>query len=287
MKHKLIFTLIAVFAAAAVVMSLAPAPDGGLPKKEKPSGNFGKGGNSGQQRPGGNSSSGSRGGGSSHPTPPPAPAEIPEIEMIYVAGGTFNMGADDSDAYDREKPVHSVTVSGFSIGKYEVTQRLWKAVMGTNPSYNKGDNLPVENVSWNQVQEFIRKLNAMTGKHYRLPTEAEWEFAARGGNRSQGYIYSGSSNLSSVAWYYDNSGRKTHPVGTKAPNELGIYDMSGNVWEWTSDIWCTDYKSPRTGSYRVFRGGGWFIIARYCRVSDRGSNAPDYCDYDLGFRLAQ
>ena len=212
---------------------------------------------------------------------------IPEIEMVYVAGGTFNMGLDDSDAYDEEKPVHSVIVSSFSIGKYEVTQKLWKAVMGTNPSYFKGDNLPVENVSWYQVQEFIRKLNAMTGKHYRLPTEAEWEFAARGGNRSQGYIYSGSSNLSSVAWYYDNSGRKTHPVGTKAPNELGIYDMSGNVWEWTSDIWCTDYKSPRTGSNRVSRGGSWFHNAWYCRVSFRYGDAPDDCSSNLGFRLAQ
>ena len=207
--------------------------------------------------------------------------------MIYVAGGTFNMGADDSDAYDSEKPVHSVTVSSFSIGKYEVTQKLWKAVMGTNPSYFKGDNLPVENVSWYQVQEFIRKLNAKTGKHYRLPTEAEWEFAARGGNRSRGYKYAGSNDIGTVAWYGSNSGDKTHPVGVKAPNELGIYDMSGNVWEWTSDIWCTDYKSPRTGSFRVFCGGGWYFSARYCRVSYRSYNTPDNYYAHLGFRLAQ
>ena len=207
--------------------------------------------------------------------------------MIYVAGGTFNMGADDSDAYDSEKPVHSVTVSSFSIGKYEVTQKLWKAVMGTNPSYFKGDNLPVENVSWNDVQEFIRKLNAKTGKHYRLPTEAEWEFAARGGNRSRGYKYAGSNDIGTVAWYGSNSGDKTHPVGAKAPNELGIYDMSGNVWEWTSDIWCTDYKSPRTGSYRVYRGGGWDYSARDCRVSYRHDGTPGSCNGSLGFRLAQ
>ena len=178
-------------------------------------------------------------------------------------------------------------MSSFSIGKYEVTQKLWKAVMGTNPSYFKGDNLPVENVGWYQVREFIRKLNAKTGKHYRLPTEAEWEFAARGGNRSRGYKYAGSNDIGTVAWYGSNSGDKTHPVGTKAPNELGIYDMSGTVWEWTSDIWCTDYNSPRTGSSRVNRGGSWFDNAWFCRVSNRSFDTPDYCGSILGFRLAQ
>ena len=156
------------------------------------------------------------------------------FEMVRVEGGTFRMGAtseQEADDWDREKPVHSVTLSSYYIGKTEVTQALWKAVMGSNPSYFKSDNQPVENVSWNDCHEFIRKLNALTGQNFRLPTEAEWEFACRGGNNSRGYKYSGSNNLGSVAWYDGNSGNKTHPVGTKAPNELGIYDMSGNVWE--------------------------------------------------------
>ena len=216
--------------------------------------------------------------------------------MVYVSGGTFTMGATSEqggDAFDREKPAHSVTLSGYYIGKYEVTQELWKAVMGSNPSRFKGDNLPVERVSWNDVQEFLRKLNAMTGKRYRLPTEAEWEFAARGGNSSRGYKYSGSNSLGSVAWYDGNSGNKTHVVGTKSPNELGIYDMSGNVREWCQD-WYGSYssssqrnpKGPNSGSYRVDRGGSWFSRARYCRVSTRNNRTPDFRDSSLGFRLA-
>ena len=223
-------------------------------------------------------------------------SNLPEIEMVYVSGGTFTMGATSeqgSDAYDREKPAHSVTLSGYYIGKYEVTQELWKAVMGSNPSYYKGDNLPVEQVSWNDVQEFLRKLNAMTGKRYRLPTEAEWEFAARGGNSSRGYKYSGSNSLGSVAWYTDNSGNRTHAVGTKSPNELGIYDMSGNVWEWCQD-WYGSYSSssqrnpqgPNSGSHRVRRGGSWFTDARCCRVSYRSHITPDSRNRNLGFRLA-
>ena len=217
--------------------------------------------------------------------------------MVYVSGGTFTMGATSeqgSDAWDNEKPAHSVTLSGYYIGKYEVTQKLWKAVMGSNPSNFKGDNLPVENVSWNDVQEFLRKLNAMTGKRYRLPTEAEWEFAARGGNSSRGYKYSGSNSLGSVAWCKDNSGSRTHAVGTKSPNELGIYDMSGNVREWCQDWYRDSYygssprnnpRGPNSGSNRVFRGGGWFHNARICRVSLRNYSPPDYRS-DLGFRLA-
>ena len=164
--------------------------------------------------------------------------------MVYVQGGTFMMGADasDNDAYKDEKPAHQVTLSSYYICKYEVTQALWQEVMGSNPSRFKGDNLPVESVSWNDCQVFISKLNAMTGQHYRLPTEAEWEFAARGGNSSRGYKYSGSSTLSDVAWYGENSGNKTHLVGTKSPNELGLYDMIGNVREWCSD-WYGDYNS--------------------------------------------
>ena len=234
------------------------------------------------------------------PTPTPEPERpqhnLPEIAMVYVSGGTFTMGATSeqgSDANDWEKPAHSVTLSGYYIGKYEVTQELWKAVMGSNPSDFKGDNLPVENVSWDDVQEFLRKLNAMTGKNYRLPTEAEWEFAARGGNSSRGYKYSGSNSLGSVAWYYDNSGSRTHAVGTKSPNELGIYDMSGNVWEWCQD-WKGGYssssqrnpKGPNSGSLRVYRGGSWCYDARRCRVSIRDGNSPGLSIYYLGFRLA-
>ena len=167
------------------------------------------------------------------------------FEMVEVRGGTFRMGATSeqgSDACDWEKPVHSVTLSGYNIGKTEVTQELWQAVMGSNPSRFKGDNMPVECVSWDDCQEFIRKLNSLTSQNFRLPTEAEWEFACRGGNNSRGYKYSGSNYIDNVAWYDGNSGDKTHPVATKSPNELGIYDMSGNVWEWCND-WGGGYSS--------------------------------------------
>ena len=218
--------------------------------------------------------------------------------MVYVQGGTFIMGATSeqgSDADSDENPIHQVTLSSFSIGRYEVTQEEWQAVMGNNPSYFKGAKRPVENVSWNDCQEFIRKLNTMTGKQFRLPTEAEWEFASRGGIKSQGYKYSGSNNLNSVAWYRDNSGETTHDVGQKSPNELGIYDMSGNVSEWCSDWDDRNYyrSSPQTnplgpssGSYRVDRGGCWSYFARYCRVSDRSSDYPDIRNNRLGLRLA-
>ena len=204
-------------------------------------------------------------------------------------GGTSEQG---SDAADDEKPTHSVTLSSFYIGKYEVTQALWKAVMGSNPSKWKGDNLPVEQVSWDDCQTFIRKLNALTGKNFRLPTEAEWEFAARGGNNSRGYKYAGSNNIGDVAWYDDNSGSKTHVVGTKSPNELGIYDMSGNVWEWCQD-WFGSYSSASqtnptgasSGSYRVLRGGCWFNYARSCRSSGRIINTPGGRYNDNGLRL--
>jgi formylglycine-generating enzyme required for sulfatase activity len=206
--------------------------------------------------------------------------------MVTVEGGSFQMGADDSEAYDDEKPVHREYVSTFRIGKTEVTQALWKAVMGSNPSYFKGDNLPVEKVSWNDCKTFISKLNSITGENFRLPTEAEWEYAARGGNKSRGYKYSGSNNIGEVAWYDGNSGNKTHPVATKSSNELGIYDMSGNVWEWTSDIYGSYSSSNRTGSIRVNRGGSWFYIARFCRVSCRRNFEPSNAFNNLGFRLA-
>ena len=217
------------------------------------------------------------------------------IEMVKVEAGSFNMGATSEmqAPYEVEKPVHRVTLTNnYYIGKYEVTQALWQAVMGSNPSHFKGDDLPVEQVSWNDCQDFISKLNAMTGKRFRLPTESEWEYAARGGNKSRGYQYSGSYNIDDVAWYSDNSGSKTHAVGTKEPNELGIYDMTGNVWEWCQD-WYDSYSSfPQTnpigavsGSYRVCRGGSWYDSAGYCRSSYRYYYAPDCRGYYLGFRL--
>ena len=215
--------------------------------------------------------------------------------MIRVDGGTFTMGAtheQGDDAYDNEQPTHSVTLSSFMIGKYEVTQALWKAVMGSNPSCFKGDDLPVERVSWTACQTFIKKLNGLTGKNFRLPTEAEWEYAAHGGNRSRGYKYSGSDNIDDVAWYDDNSSDTTHAVGTKQPNELGLYDMSGNVDEWCSD-WYGDYSGSSqtnptgatSGSYRVCRGGSWDNLARRCRVSNRYYDTPGNTSNDLGLRL--
>ena len=227
------------------------------------------------------------------------------FKMVAVEGGTFTMGATTeqvSDAYDDEKPAHKVTLSSFSIGATEVTQELWKAVMGNNPSRFTGNlQRPVEQVSWNDYQVFINKLNALTGERFRLPTEAEWEYAARGGNRSKGYRYSGSNDIDSVAWYWRNSGNtwgffeKTHPVATKIPNELGLYDMSGNVWEWCSDWYESSYysSSPSTnptglssGSRRVARGGSWNNYARNCRVSFRYFNSADFRYYYLGLRLA-
>lgn len=222
---------------------------------------------------------------------------IGDFDMVYVEGGTFTMGATSeqgSDAYGNESPIHSVTVSDFYIGKYEVTQAQWRAVMGSNPSNFKGDSLPVERVSWNDIQEFITKLNTMTGKTFRLPTEAEWEYAARGGNKSKGYKYSGSNTLDNVAWYTYNSGGKTHPVGQKQPNELGLYDMSGNVCEWCQDLYGsyssssqTNPTGPSSGSERVLRGGGWGSGVRGCRVSHRDFSFPNFSYYNyFGFRLA-
>ena len=220
------------------------------------------------------------------------------IEMVKVEAGSFDMGATPEMRslqypYDDEKPDHRVTLTkNYYIGKYEVTQALWQVVMGNNPSRFKGDDLPVERVSWKRCQDFISKLNSLTGKRFRLPTEAEWEYAARGGNKSRGYRYSGSNTLDDVAWYGDNSGSKTHAVGTKQPNELGIYDMSGNVSEWCQD-WRGSYSSsPQTnptgavsGAYRVDRGGSWLYSAWFSRSSSRGGRTPGGRDGDLGLRL--
>ncbi len=218
------------------------------------------------------------------------------FKMIAVKGGTFTMGATSeqgSDAYDSEKPTHRVTLSDYYIGETEVTQALWEAVMGSNPSEWKGSNLPVWNVSWEDCQEFISRLNSLTGENFSLPTEAEWEYAARGGNKSQGYKYSGSNVIDRVAWYRDNSGDKTHPVKQKLSNELGIYDMTGNVYEWCSD-WDGSYSTdsqtnpsgPSTGDSRVVRGGSYFSIARGCRVSNRICCSPSHRYPDCGLRLA-
>jgi len=228
-------------------------------------------------------------------------------EMISVKGGTFQMGEKGI-----AEPVHSVTLSDFDIGKYPVTQKYWQEIMGANPSKFKDcDDCPVENVSWNDVQEFLKKINArFPGKKYRLPTEAEWEFAARGGAQSKGFQFSGSNDLNEVGWFWENSGDKplsgdwklekltpnncrTHPVGRKKANELGLHDMSGNVWEWCAD-WYGDYPSgaqtnpagPDKGSDRVYRGGSWGLDARNCRVSYRYYYAPGYRSRILGFRLA-
>ena len=205
--------------------------------------------------------------------------------MVHVQGGTFAMGRTSSKAYwcdDSDKPAHQVTVGSFYICKYEVTQKLWKAFMGSNPSWTKADNMPVEWVNWVTAQKFIRKLNAFSGKKFRLPTEAEWEYAARGGNRSHNYLYSGSDDINAVAWWQDNSGDKLHPVGTKRPNELGLYDMTGNVYEWCSD-WQAPYtsgaqtnpKGPQTGSWRVMRGGNQSSSDSECGVMTRSQCLPD------------
>jgi len=218
-----------------------------------------------------------------------------EPEMIIVKGGTLPMGCTDNDCWDdgREEPLHQVTLSSFRISKYPITQKQWRSIMGSNHSHYEGDNLPVVQVNWAEVQEFISKLNDVTGKDYRLPTEAEWEFAARGGTKCKGYKFSGSNDIDAVAWYRHNSGRVLRPVGTKMPNELGIYDMSGNVWEW-----CNDWYGPYTrgakvdpqgleqGSIRVGRGGGGTTDTVSCRVSTRTELHPNFRGPYVGFRVA-
>ena len=227
---------------------------------------------------------------------------LAEWGMVFVEGGTLMMGATTEQEFseldfcfgDIVKPAHWVTVSDFYIGKYEVTQAQWRAMMGSNPSLFKGDNLPVEQVSWNDCQEFIRKLNERTGLTFRLPTEAEWEYAARGGNKSRGYKYSGSNDIDQVAWWAGNSKFTTHPVGQKAANELGLYDMTGNVSEWCSE-WDGDYSnasqtnpiSAASRIYCVYRGGSLDFNDLACRVSYRLLNGtPTYWNGNLGLRLA-
>ena len=234
-------------------------------------------------------------------------------DFILVEGGSFMMGSNDGDS--DEKPIHEVTVSSFWISKYQVTQREWQEVMGSNPSDFKGDNLPVEKVSWYDAIEYCNKRSIKEGltpcysgsgdniicnwnaNGYRLPTEAEWEYAARGGNKSRGYEYSGSNTLGDVAWYVGNSGSKTHPVGQKSPNELGIYDMSGNVWEWCWDWYDSSYysKSPKrdprgaaSGGNKVLRGGSWRNFYDYfCRVAGRDYFTPTVRRNIVGFRVSR
>ena len=210
-----------------------------------------------------------------------------EPEMVFVEGGPLMKGGD-------ERSLHRVTVNSFYIGKYQITQKQWFEIMGNNPSYFKGDNLPVESVSWYDVQKFLRKLDQKTWKKYRLPTEAEWEYAARGGVKSKGYEYAGSNNIDDVAWYISNSNDHTHRVGTKDSNELGIYDLSGNVWEWCQDWYEENYygrspnnnlKGPDHRIYRVLRGGSWFISVNHCRSFYRGKSYPNGRYYGTGFRL--
>jgi formylglycine-generating enzyme required for sulfatase activity len=229
------------------------------------------------------------------------------FQMVDVEGGTFKMGVDSAavlvgSADIDELPAHDVTVSSFSIAETEVTQELWQAVMGTNPSNFADDpKRPVEQVSWEDCQMFITRLNELTGKNFRLPTEAEWEFAARGGNLGNGTLYSGGEIIEDVAWYFTNSyavgsedpNYGTHVVATKQANELGLYDMSGNVFEWCSDWYGaydeqpqTDPAGPEMGARRIIRGGSWYSINRYCRITSRNSEAPTNKGYNLGFRLA-
>ncbi len=219
-----------------------------------------------------------------------------KYNFIAVEGGTFQMGSTDGN--DDEQPVHSVTLNDYYIGETEVTQALWLAVMGSWPGsspssmYGVGDDFPAYYVSWEDCRNFIMKLNSITGLKFRLPTEAEWEFAARGGNAGKGNIYSGSNIIDDVAWYSDNSENKTHVVKTKLPNELGIYDMSGNVFEWCQDCY-GEYAGEEqtnpidsTGSTNyVFRGGSWCNDKTSCRVTLRNYDSYNNRYYYLGFRL--
>ena len=226
----------------------------------------------------------------------PCLAAGPEIELVFVKGGCFQMGDTFGGGEADERPVHEVCIADFSIGKYEVTQAEWQAVMGSNPSTFTGDRRPVENVSWGDTQAFIARLNEQTGRRYRLPTEAEWEYAARSGGKKENWAgTSNPSHLDNHAWYDTNSEEKTHVVGAKRPNGLGIYDMSGNVREWVEDryeaVWYQESPrdnpaGPMAGLARVYRGGGWSSSARHVRASSRGGLLPDNRINNLGFRLA-
>lgn len=221
------------------------------------------------------------------------------FDMIFVEGGDFDMGGSHVQALDREKPVHRVRVSSFYMAKFPITQLLWKAVMkGKNPSRFKGDSRPVEQVSWKDAKAFLGELNRLLPQDYRLPTEAEWEFAVRGGKYSEDFLYAGSDKLKEVGWYNENSYGETQVVGQKLPNELGIYDMSGNVFEWCKDRYSSKYykacgnigivedpQGPKSGADRLIRGGHWGDPAWLCRVSYRRNASPEYRYGLIGFRL--
>jgi sulfatase modifying factor 1 len=226
--------------------------------------------------------------------PPKTRVKFALPEMAVVDSGTFRMGRMDGES--NEKPQHAVTLKGFSIAKYETTQTLWQQVMGDTPSAHKNCmSCPVESVSPERIDSFISKLNKLSGLHYRLPTEAEWEYAAQGGNKSKHTRYPGSNDLGEVAWYKNNAGDTTHQVGTKKPNELGLYDMSGNVWEYCSDWFdSTFYKrspalNPINGKkaiFKVMRGGSWRSGEERCYTTARNRNAPDHYKFgNGGFRL--
>ena len=210
-------------------------------------------------------------------------------EMVSIPGGTFQMGSNSGDA--NEKPVHSVTINSFYIGKTEVTQGLWQALMGENPSnFKKGNNYPVEQVSYDDCIKFINKLNDLTDGSFRLPTEAEWEYACRAGTSGDSY-----GDLDAIAWYADTSGAETHAVGKKQPNAWGLYDMLGNVWEWCRDWYDENFysnspaqntKGPAAGSGRVVRGGSWGVVAGDVRSANRGGSEPGNRGHGIGFRLA-
>ncbi len=222
------------------------------------------------------------------------------FEMIYVEEGAFRMGGADKEAYYDEQPVHEVKVNSIYIARYPVVQALWAAVMGEDASASaENHEHPVEMVSWEDAQSFIQKLSEITGKTYRLPTEAEWEYAARGGRQGNGYLYAGSDNLDEVGWYVRNSNGGEKTVGQKKPNELGLYGMSGNVLEWCQDWYSGSYyeeckkqgtvenpQGPAEGAFRVLRGGSWYLEAQKCRSSYRHYNPPGSRFTDMGFRLA-
>jgi len=235
--------------------------------------------------------------GAMKPLPPFTLAEGVSFRMLPVDGGEFDMGGDE---YSDEKPIHKVRLGGFYLGEFPVTQAVWLAVVdGNNPSHFHGENRPVESVSWNDAQRFIERLNARTGQSFRLPTDAEWEYAARGGAWSEGFQYAGSDRLDEVGWYDENSYGETKPVGLKLSNELGLHDMSGNVWEWCHDWYDSDYyaacqaqgvvtnpEGPKEGEYRVLRGGSYFHYAEDCRCAGRDHYPPGFRLGFIGFRLA-
>ena len=216
------------------------------------------------------------------------------MEFVFVKGGCYQMGDTFGGGDGDEKPVHEVCVSDIYIGKFEVTQGEWEKIMGSNPSYfKKGSRYPVEQVSWNDTQEFFRKMNSQPGKQYRLPTETEWEYAARSGGKLEKYAgFSDAPDLDLYAWYDKNAGDSTHPVGEKKPNGLGLYDMTGNVFEWVQD-WKGNYssssrdnpKGPLSGTYRVLRGGSWNYILRLLRATSRNHRPPDSRLNSYGFRV--